>query len=350
MAKGQAFGRADFEATDHINVFFQGLYGEARARENTDGTISRPSATTSFSIYSNNAYLNQISPTLAASIPAAGDYLSRMSIDLGTNTLTTDNKTYALTFGANGDIFNRFKWDADYSYSHSEQFLDLYNLDNVRTRAALDAVSSGGQIVCNVTVTNPGLYPGCVPLDLFGQGSASAAAIAYIHGNAIQNTDFDQNVVEANLRGDLFNLWAGAVTGAVGGAYRTQTYSQTSNSNPATFVTPTGIRGFVGDEYIGGNFGVGGGSENVVEAYGETLVPLLKDVQFAKSLDLNAAFRYTSYSLSGGASSWKYGLTWQPIDDLRFRAAQSRDFFKVRNTPTRATSAIHIPARPFPRC
>jgi outer membrane receptor protein involved in Fe transport len=326
-AKGQVFGRADFEATDHIDLFVQGLYAESRARGNTDGTISRPSASTAFSIYSNNAYLNQISPALAASIPASGDYLSRMSIDLGTNTLSSDSKTYMVTVGATGDLFTRFKWDADYSYSHSQQFLDLYNLDNVKTRAALDAVvnPANGQIVCNVTLTNPGLYPGCTPLNLFGQGSASAAAIAYIHGNAIQNTDFDQNVVEANLRGDLFNIWAGPVTGAVGAAYRTQSYTQTSNSNPATFVAPTGVRGFAGAQYVGGNFGVGGGSENVAEAYGETLVPLLKDVQFAKSLDFNAAFRYTNYSVSGGVSSWKYGLTWQPIDDIRFRAGQSRD-------------------------
>ena len=327
-SKDQLFARADFEATDHINVFVQGLYGDARAGENTDGTISRPSPTTAFSIYSNNAYLNQISPTLAASIPANGDYLSRMSIDLGdANSLKTDNSTYMATVGANGDIFDRFKWDAEYSHSHSEQSLDLYNLDNVRTRAAIDAVvnPANGQIVCNVTLTNPGLYPGCVPLNLFGQGSASAAAIAYIHGDALQQTDFDQNVVEANLRGDLFNDWAGPVTGAAGAAHRTQSYVQTSNSNPATFVAPVGIRGFAGDEYVGGNFGVGGGSENVTEFYGETLVPVLKDFQFAKSLDFNAAYRYTHYSLSGGVSTWKYGLVWQPINDLRFRAGQSRD-------------------------
>jgi outer membrane receptor protein involved in Fe transport len=327
-SKDQFFGRADFEATDHINVFVQGLYADARAGENTDGTISRPSPTTAFTIFSNNAYLNQISPTLAASIPAAGDYLSRMSIDLGSpNSLTTDNSTYMATIGANGDVFERFKWDVDYSHSHSQQSLDLYNLDNVKTRAALDAVvnPATGQIVCNVTLTNPGLYPGCVPLNLFGQGSPSAAAIAYIHGNALQETDFNQNVVEANLRGDLFNIWAGPITGAVGAAYRNQNYSQTSNSNPATFVAPVGIRGFVGDEYVGGNFGVGGGSEDVSEFYGETLVPVLKDVVFAKSLDLNAAYRYTHYSVSGGVSTWKYGLVWQPIDDLRFRAGRSRD-------------------------
>lgn len=327
IKKYQLFQRVDFEVSPHFNVFVQGLYADARARTNTDGTISRPSATTAFTIFSNNAYLKQIAPALAASIPAAGNFLSRMSIDMGPNYLSIDNSTYMVTAGASGDIFKRFKWDFDYSHSHSAQTLDLFNLDNVRTRAAIDAVvdPSSGQIVCNVTLTNPGLYPGCVPINLFGQGSPSAAAIAYIRGDAIQHTTFNQDVVEANLRGDLFEGWAGPVTAAVGGAYRSQSYVQTSNSNPATFVAPTAIRGFTGSEFVGGNFGVGGGGEHVKEFYGEALFPLLKDAPLAKSLAINGAFRYTDYSLSGGVSTWKYGLTWQPFSDLRFRAGQSRD-------------------------
>ena len=64
---------------------------------------------------------------------------------------------------------------------------------------------------------------------------------------------------------------------------------------------------------------------NLWEVFGETLVPLAKDVPFAKSLDFNGAIRYTDYSTSGGVNSWKAGLTWQPLDDVRFRAARSRD-------------------------
>lgn len=326
VEKDQLFGRADYKATDDVTLFAQGLYGHSHAYLYTDGTISRPAPTTAFPIYSGNAYLPA---NLQAALTASGasNYLlSRMSVDLGSNSLNQDTRTYALTFGGYGDI-GRFKWDADYSYSRSEQAIDFYNLDNVKTRAALDAVvnPANGQIVCNVTLTNPGLYPGCQPLNLFGQGVASAAAIKYIHGDAIQNSDFDQNVVEANLHGNLFDLWAGPVSGAVGAAYREQSYTQTSNSNPATFTAPVGVRGFQGLQYVGGNFGVGGGSVNVKEFYGETLAPLLTNAPFAKALDLNAAVRYTDYSTSGGVTTWKVGLSWKPVDDLRLRVTQSRD-------------------------
>jgi outer membrane receptor protein involved in Fe transport len=327
VEKDQFFGRADYKATDAVTLFAQGLYGHSHAYLYTDGTISRPAPTTAFPIYSGNAYLPANLQSALTTAGASNYLLSRMSIDLGVNSLNQDTRSYAVTFGGYGDLFGRFKWDADYSYSRSEQTVDFYNLDNVKTRAALDAVvnPANGQIVCNVTLTNPGLYPGCVPLNLFGQGVASAAAIQYIHGHAIQNSDFTQNVVEANLHGDLFNIWAGPVTGAVGAAYRDQTYTQTSNSNPAVFTAPVGVRGFQGLQFIGGNFGIGGGGVNVKEFYGETAVPLLSALPFAKALDFNGAVRYTDYSTSGGVTTWKVGLSWKPIDDLRLRATKSRD-------------------------
>src|SRR5262249_53239553 len=42
-------------------------------------------------------------------------------------------------------------------------------------------------------------------------------------------------------------------------------------------------------------------------------------------LALNGAARYTDYSSSGNVWTWKVGLDYQPIDDIRFRATQSRD-------------------------
>ena len=40
---------------------------------------------------------------------------------------------------------------------------------------------AAGNIVCNVTITNPGLYPGCVPLNPFGPTSDSMAALELLH-------------------------------------------------------------------------------------------------------------------------------------------------------------------------
>ena len=61
------------------------------------------------------------------------------------------------------------------------------------------------------------------------------------------------------------------------------------------------------------------------EGFIEALVPLLRDAPLAEELDLNAAFRYTDYKNSGGVETWKIGLSYKPFEDLRIRAARSRD-------------------------
>ena len=45
-----------------------------------------------------------------------------------------------------------------------------------------------------------------------------------------------------------------------------------------------------------------------------------------QALDLNGAVREAHYSTSGNATTWKFGGTWEPFTDLRFRATKSRDF------------------------
>ena len=57
----------------------------------------------------------------------------------------------------------------------------------------------------------------------------------------------------------------------------------------------------------------------------ETLVPIAHDTAWAKSFDLNAAVRYADYNLSGGVTTWKGGLVYQPIEGLRLRGTRSRD-------------------------
>jgi len=72
--------------------------------------------------------------------------------------------------------------------------------------------------------------------------------------------------------------------------------------------------------------------------FGEVALPLARDMPFAKSIDFNGAVRSTDDSTSGGVTTWKAGLVWQPVDGLRLRAAQSRDI--------RAPTLISTPPRP----
>ncbi len=72
------------------------------------------------------------------------------------------------------------------------------------------------------------------------------------------------------------------------------------------------------------------GDYSTKEGYAEFQVPLLKDVSLAKSLDLNAQVRYTSYDAVntrlGNSTTWKVGLSYAMTEDVRFRATYGTSF------------------------
>lgn len=124
-----------------------------------------------------------------------------------------------------------------------------------------------------------------------------------------------------NLAGEPFSTWAGPVSVATGAEWRKESIVQT--------VAPEGleINDLSGDPgpFRVGNYQAQSGSFDVLEGYVETIAPLVRDLPFVKVLDFNGAVRVTDYSTSGSAVTWKAGLSWSVIDDVRVRATRSRD-------------------------
>jgi outer membrane receptor protein involved in Fe transport len=73
------------------------------------------------------------------------------------------------------------------------------------------------------------------------------------------------------------------------------------------------------------NYSLFAGEIEVKEAYGEVGAPILRDLPFVKSLDVNGAVRETDYSTSGSVTTWKIGATWDINDMFRFRITKSHD-------------------------
>jgi outer membrane receptor protein involved in Fe transport len=67
------------------------------------------------------------------------------------------------------------------------------------------------------------------------------------------------------------------------------------------------------------------GSYDIKEGYLELGVPLLRNVAFARSLDLNGAVRHAIYSQSGGVTTWKLGGVWDVNGAVRLRGTLSQD-------------------------
>lgn len=333
LRTSQAFARASYDLTDDIQVFAQGSYARSTNRYDAledDFRVSVP-------IYSGNPYLPaDAQAALTATntpfftINRADDRLSNLD-----TYATTVNTAFNVTAGLKGKLGSRFHFDLSYTHGESRVRTHRNESENAKYFAAIDAVDQGqfqtgtpnGNIVCRVTLTNPGLYPGCVPLDILGEGSPSAAALAYQEGItrfAVRNR-LDE--VTGNIGGDVIDLWAGPLSINIGADYRRQSLLQTSNADPAIPIDITGLRGIspATARFVYTNVGVASGSYTVKEVYGEAALPLLKDVAFAKSLEVNGAVRYTDYSTSGSVETWKAGLIYAPVSSVRFRGTVSRD-------------------------
>ncbi len=183
--------------------------------------------------------------------------------------------------------------------------------------AAIDAVRTPtGSIGCRVNfdtnATND--MPGCVPYNVFGTDVVSNEAFAWTQDGPRLSQTVGQNVFGGAITGEPFQIFdAGPVSVALSGEFRKDTIHGFNDPISATF-------GWFSTQMTGFN-----AKQTVKEGALEVLVPVVKDVPWARSLDVSAAVRATDYSVAGFETTWKVGATYQVVDDVRLRLTQSRD-------------------------
>jgi len=64
-------------------------------------------------------------------------------------------------------------------------------------------------------------------------------------------------------------------------------------------------------------------ARNTTELFGEVVIPVLKDLPFAKRLEFEGAYRFSHYSDNPNTQTWKVGGTWEPVDGLTLRGVYS---------------------------
>jgi iron complex outermembrane receptor protein len=354
------FGRFDYDLGSKMTAYLQVADGLSKTNY-----IVPPAAAISTTVISGNPFLPAAAQTAltAASTPTRPATFTMSSLPQNLIQMQVTNQRasdLAATLGLKGTVFdNRFSWNT--AYTHGEGKSQVVTSNNINTSnfyAALDAVAGPNGPVCFVSTTaNASLYPGCTPLNFIGAGYESPAALSYIFqdtGYEIVNKTDD---FTASVSGTAFNNWAGAVSVATNAEYRWSSLTETSTVPAGLLPQLTGLRttwvaGLRGatpsTPFLNNTAAPQYGADGVWEVGGETVVPLLKDLPLAKSLDFNGAVRYTEYSVSGPATTWKVGLTYQPINDLRFRATESHDIrapnlFELFQAPVVTTVSVTDP-------
>jgi iron complex outermembrane recepter protein len=299
------------------------LSGDFRLANVRSGTAIFPDFSAPLLIRTDNAFLPGAARDQLVAAGQPSFLIGRYNTDFGLVSSDVERQTYQGSIALDGSlgksIGKTFKWNTYYTHGEQirdEAFANLRIGDNFAK--AVDSVidarpgsSTQGQALCREALT---ATTDCVPIDLFGQGAPSAEALRYVLGTTSVHVRDKLDVVAGTLRGEAVSLWAGPVSTAIGVEYRKVSSGATVDALSAAERFPTFFFRPYGRDRV-----------SVIEAFGEALVPLVKDVPLLRKLEFNGAARYSDYSTSGGIWAWKLGISDELLDGLRLRAVRSRD-------------------------
>ncbi len=323
--------RAAFNFITHFEVspafvpYFSAQFVRVHANQEGQPTFFN----NTFSI--NNPFLTtQARNTLVSALaPGATSFSAqRFNIDFGGRGELHKRDTYQIIGGVRGTFNEDWKYDVTVSYGRLYTYYQTNgNIDRAKYANSIDAVRNGaGQIVCSINadanIANDDAS--CVPVNLFGNGQPSAAALNYFGytSSRVQRASlFDASAFISGDLSQLFELPGGPVGFVLGGEIRRETaFAAYDSFTSSSACGPTGctflniIPNFAPPAMV------------VKEAFGEIRIPILKDSPLGQELTIDAAGRFSNYNIGKTGTVFAYNINavYAPIRDLRFRAGFAR--------------------------
>ncbi|GAA0638056.1 TonB-dependent receptor plug domain-containing protein [Brevundimonas lenta] len=310
-----AFGR--YEVNDKIEAFAQLMFSDYKsvAQIAPSGAFLGDIITLSC----DNPMLSAQQATQLGCTGVAGQtvdtLIGRRNVEGGGRQDSLNYESYRGVVGIRGEFTPGWNYDIAAQYSRVAMNRTYLNdFSNTRLGRAFDVVDVGGVPTCQSVVD--GTDTACVPYDIFSPGGVTQAALDYLQIPLIQTGETTQQVVTAAITGDTG--WAvptstRTVQVAFGAEYRRDFLGSVTD---AAFSTGDGAG--QGGPTIGFS-----GDTDVAELFGEIQVPLADDQPWAYSASFDAAYRRSEYE-NFGADTYKFGLDYAPVEDVRFRASYSR--------------------------
>lgn len=280
-------------------------------------------------IKSDNAFLSNAVRTAMQNAGESSFTMGRFNSDMSANGLVYDRPNTQATVALDGRFGKNWRWSTYYSQGKSEiNFSIPGQLLTKEYAQAVDSVRDPvtGNPICRVSLSDPSNR--CVPVNLFGFGAPSQAAIDYVTGAAQQWGKTTLNVGGASVRGEPWGLPAGDVSIAAGFEARREKIDVTVGPDDTA------------QAFLTYNNSPMAGSFVVKEAFSEVLVPIVRDLPGLHKLELNAAARVSDYDTTGNIWSWKLGVTNEFAPGFIGRITQSRDIRSANLTERFATTQI----------
>jgi iron complex outermembrane recepter protein len=241
----------------------------------------------------------------------------RRTVEFGPRSTTYDNNSFSMLVGVRGQLVGDWDYDVFGQYGEAERSNVSAGYANVTNIAnALDVVNIDGVPTCRSGAA------GCVPLNLFGGfGAITPDQVAYSSASAIEQQAYEQKIVGASVSGPINFVqvpWAASsMAMSFGVEYREEFGTATPDLCWQTL--PASCLGGAGGSIqpIAGGF-------DVREVFGEVLLPIANDLPGVQALDLEAGYRYADYDPTGVNRTYKYGLSYKPVDQVLFRVMKQR--------------------------
>jgi iron complex outermembrane receptor protein len=316
---------ARYELSPHLETYsdFQFMDDRTNVQIAPTGLFqgSGATATGGFNVNCNNPFLSaqqQAAIGCTAADIAAGNnadlYIGRRNIEGGGRNSFYEHQNFRFVLGGRGEIAGPWRYDIYGSYYYTTLYQASQNYLSIsRIQNALQVVQGANGPVCISGGS-------CVPYNIFQEGGVTPAALQYLDITGTSRGAVSQRIIEATITGDLgqYGIRSPLANDGVRIAVGLQSRREHLDYAPDVALLSGDLSG------AGGASTPIDATIRVNEGYAEARLPLAQDRPFLHDLSAELGYRYSDYSTGIVAHTYKLGLEWAPVRDIRLRASYQK--------------------------
>ena len=248
-------------------------------------------------------------------------YLARRSVESGPRVDNYSSNSIREVLGVKGHWSEALSYDL-YGQVGITQMEDIENgfLGQQQINNALQAVvdPATGQPTCAANLS--GADANCVPWNIWSPGGVTAAQLKYLVVPSSYAITAKEYIADGSITADLGKYGIKIPTAEnglsvnIGAEYRSESYD------------------FDPDYIFGNGYAAGGnGAQNPIhggfhvgEVFTEGRIPIMNNLPGAYDLSADMGYRYSNYTSGFSTNTFKFGLEWAPVQDVRIRGGFNR--------------------------
>jgi outer membrane receptor protein involved in Fe transport len=323
----------DYEINSHATAYLEVMYTNYSSQaqiaasgdffQNSFVPCSDPLLTAAEKTFVCNLSTAQGNPSQVIggnTVTGANLYIGRRNVEGGGRVATFQTDALRALTGVRGDIATGWTYDV---YAQRGRVDNSYQNENYFSNAniinSLDVVTGpNGKPTC-ASVIN-GTDTKCVPWNIWVPNGVTAAATNYLSIPLLTDAVTTEYIVSGNVTGDLgvYGVKLPSANESIkvnaGAEWRSESAQYTPDE----------------ESLLGNAAGSGGpstplaGGFTVKEVFAEFTAPLIDNAFLADSLSVLGGYRYSSYSEGFKTNTFKAGLEWAPIHDVKLRTSFQR--------------------------